>query len=106
MPPRTETRKYEKKVSAAAPDADVRSRDLHHYLIRKYTLLEKLVSLFAVMLIFFLLGSVLKWTLDYFEGQNEKRRLEEGDVIEKENEEAEDGQNPAQEEEASGQNET
>lgn len=74
--------------------------------IRKYTLLDKLVSLFAVMLIFFLLGSVLKWTLDYFEGQNEKRRLEEGDVIEKENEETEDSRNPAQEEEVSGQNET
>ena len=76
--------------------------------IRKYSMLEKLVSLFVVMLIFFLLGSVLKWTLDYFDAQNEKRRLEEGEVIEKEAEGQEDGQNltqqdPSQEEGASEQ---
>lgn len=64
--------------------------------IRKYPMLEKLVSLFVVMLIFFLLGSVLKWTLDYFDAQNEKRRLEEGEVIEKEAEDQEDGQNLTQ----------
>lgn len=73
--------------------------------IRKYTLLGKLVSLFAVMLIFFLLGSVMKWTLDYFEEQNEKRRLEEGDVIEKDSEGQEDGQEPAQEEDVPEQSE-
>lgn len=64
--------------------------------IRKYSMLEKLVSLFVVMLIFFLLGSVLKWTLDYFDAQNEKRRLEEGEVIEKEAEGQEDGQDSVQ----------
>lgn len=64
--------------------------------IRKYSMLEKLVSLFVVMLIFFLLGSVLKWTLDYFDAQNEKRRLEEGEVIEKEAEGQEDEQDPIQ----------
>ena len=68
--------------------------------IRKYSMLEKLVSLFVVMLIFFLLGSVLKWTLDYFDAQNEKRRLEEGEVIEKETENQEDGQEAAQQESA------
>lgn len=78
--------------------------------IRKYSTLGKLVSLFVVMLIFFLLGSVLKWTLDYFDAQNEKRRLEEGEVIEKESEDQEDGQEPtqqdlAQEEEAPEQSE-
>lgn len=51
--------------------------------IREYSMLAKLVSLFVVMLIFAILGGVLKWTLDYFDEQNEKRRLEEGDVIEK-----------------------
>ena len=70
--------------------------------IRKYSMLGKLVSLFFVMLIFFLLGSVLKWTLDYFDAQNEKRRLEEGEVIEKEAEDQEDGQDPSQEEGVSG----
>lgn len=66
--------------------------------IRKYSMLEKLVMLFVVMLIFFLLGSVLKWTLDYFDAQNEKHRLEEGEVIEKEAEDLEDGQTPTQQE--------
>lgn len=51
--------------------------------IREYSMLAKLVSLFVVMLVFYILGSILKWTLDYFDEQNEKRRLEEGDVIEK-----------------------
>lgn len=62
--------------------------------IRQYSMLEKLVSLFVVMLVFYALGSVLKWTLDYFDKQNEKRRLEEGEVIEKEAEgqEGEEGQ--------------
>ncbi len=52
--------------------------------VRHYTVLAKLVALFTVMLVFFLLGSALKLALDYFDAQNEKRRLEEGEVIEKE----------------------
>lgn len=52
--------------------------------IRKYSMLEKLASLLAVLVLFYLLGSILKWTLDYFERQNEKKRQEEGEVIEKE----------------------
>lgn len=52
--------------------------------IRKYTMLEKLASLLAVLVLFYLLGSILKWTLDYFDAQNEKKRQEEGEVIEKE----------------------
>lgn len=72
--------------------------------IRQYSMLAKLVSLFVVMLIFYILGSVLKETLDYFDAQNEKRRLEEGDVIEKEAEgqddEQDDGQDQVDETEA------
>ena len=55
--------------------------------IQKYSILEKLVSLFVVLLIFYFLGSVLKWTLDYFDEQNEKKNVEEGEVIEKVSEE-------------------
>ena len=54
--------------------------------IQKYTMFEKLVSLFAVLIIFYVLGSVLVWTLDYFERQNEEKLKEEGEVIEKESE--------------------
>ncbi|MCI9438550.1 MAG: hypothetical protein HFH85_15590 [Lachnospiraceae bacterium] len=60
--------------------------------IEKYTLIEKLVSLFVVLLVFYFLGSVLKWTLDFFEIQNEERIKEEGEVIEKESEESETAQ--------------
>jgi len=60
--------------------------------IEKYTLIEKLVSLFVVLLVFHFLGSVLKWTLDFFEIQNEERIKEEGEVIEKESEESETAQ--------------
>ena len=52
--------------------------------IQNYSVLAKLVSLFGVLLVFFLLGSVLKWTLDRFERQNEEKPDEEGEVIEKE----------------------
>lgn len=58
--------------------------------IQKYSTVIKLVSLFIALLVFYLLGSVLKWTLDYFEQQNEQKRGEEGEVIEKDLEEPED----------------
>lgn len=56
--------------------------------IQKDTVLEKTVILLVVFLLFYFLGSVLVWTLDHFEEQNEKRRQEEGAVIEKETDEA------------------
>lgn len=56
---------------------------------KDYTLLEKLVALFVVMLVFFVLGTLLKETLDYFYAQNAKRLKEEGEVIEKGPEEPE-----------------
>lgn len=60
--------------------------------IEQYTMLEKLVALFVVLLVFYVLGSVLKWTLDYFEKQNEERLMEEGEVIEKESENTENAE--------------
>ncbi len=51
--------------------------------IENYTMVAKLVGMFVVLLVFFVLGSVLKWTLDYFDRQNEEKRGEEGEVIEK-----------------------
>lgn len=59
--------------------------------IEKYPLVVKLVSLFVVLLLFYILGCVIKWTLDFFEIQNQERLKEEGEVIEKESLDAEDG---------------
>lgn len=60
--------------------------------IEKYTMNQKLVALFIVLLVFFVLGSILKWTLDYFDQQNEVKLREEGEVIEKEPEELQDAE--------------
>ncbi len=48
-------------------------------LIRQYTMLERLSLLLGVMLLFCLLGYILKWTLDRFETQIEKKLQEEGE---------------------------
>lgn len=42
-----------------------------------YTVLEKLVSLFVVMVVFGALGGALQWTLNYFDAQNEEVRKDE-----------------------------
>lgn len=55
--------------------------------IMKYPIIWKLVTLLLVLIIFYVLGTILKWVLDAFEKQNEKAALDEGEVIEKETEE-------------------
>lgn len=57
--------------------------------IRNDSVIVKLVSLFVVLLVFYILGSAMKWTLDYFDRQNEEKRKAEGEVIEKELEDSE-----------------
>ena len=52
--------------------------------IMKYPIIWKLVTLLLVLLIFYLLGTILKWVLDTFDRQNEKAALDEGEVIAKE----------------------
>lgn len=64
--------------------------------IKKYPVNVQLVALFAVLLVFYVLGSVLIWTVGYFEKQNEEKRGEEGEVIEKDSENKDSG-NPEQE---------
>lgn len=54
--------------------------------LKKYPVNTQLISLFAVLVVFYALGNVLIWTLGYFEKQNEERRAEEGEVIEKDSE--------------------
>lgn len=52
--------------------------------IMRYSVLDKMLSLLAVLVVFYLLGSLLRFTLDFFDSQNEKKRKEEGEMIEKE----------------------
>ncbi len=50
-----------------------------------YSILGKLSAILTVLLVFYLLGSVIKWTLDGFDRQNrqqEERRLEEARSLE------------------------
>lgn len=54
--------------------------------IKDYTIMGKLGSLLFVLVLFYILGSVLKWTLDYFDRQNEEKKQHEGEMIEKETE--------------------
>ena len=60
--------------------------------VQRLSILTKLVSLFVVLLVFYLLGNVVVWTLNYFDRQNEERLKEEGEVIEKDGESTEEGE--------------
>jgi len=65
--------------------------------IRQYSVIDKLVSLLIVLVVFLILGNILRYTLDYFDKENEKKALEEGEVIEKENESEEEKEEKADE---------
>lgn len=53
--------------------------------IMDYSITKKLVYLLIVLLVFYFLGNVIKWTLNTFDKQNQEALQEEGEVIEKEN---------------------
>lgn len=57
--------------------------------IQDFSIVEKLGSLLFVMVIFLFLGNVLKWTLDYFDRQNEAKRKAEEEAEALNSEEAE-----------------
>lgn len=70
-------------------------------LVQQYDVLTEMLILLVVLVVFYGLGSILKWTLDYFERQNEAKLQEEGEVIEKEMEpslDAEENEEAAEEE--------
>lgn len=71
--------------------------------VNDYAMVERLGILLGVLILFYLLGSILTWTLNYFDMQNEQKRKEEGEVIEKEADEAGEGRETqeAEEDEAS-----
>ena len=64
--------------------------------VRGYSLNAQLVAVFAVLLLFYVLGSILVGTLNYFERQNEEKRGEEGEVIEKDSQDPENAENDPQ----------
>lgn len=57
--------------------------------IGRYEITKMLWILFVVLLIFYILGCILKWSLDHIDKQNEETgsSLDEGEVIEKQPEE-------------------
>lgn len=67
--------------------------------VMDYTMVAKLVSLFLVLILFYFFGSILKWTLDSFDRQNEeKAEKEKKEAEESESDpEAEDGEQKAAE---------
>lgn len=56
-------------------------------MIREYSMLQMLLTVFSVLVIFYFLGSVMVWMLNFFESQNARYVREQGEVIEKEGEE-------------------
>lgn len=62
-----------------------------------YNMKDMLSVLIWVLLGFYMAGELIKWMLDKFEAQIEQKRMEEGEVIEKELE-GEDGTEQAVEE--------
>lgn len=73
--------------------------------IRNCTVQEKLAALLITLVIFWILGSILEGTLNRFDAQNEERRKQEGEVIEKEAENAEGGADPGAGKDEAAQNE-
>lgn len=47
--------------------------------VKQYSVLNKLLALLAVLLIFYFLGTVLRWALDSFDKQNEQKEETAGD---------------------------
>ncbi len=67
--------------------------------INDFPMLERLVTLLIVLLVFYFLGSLMKWALDYFDQQNQEKSMEEGEVVEKDTDvEVEDVEKPESEE--------
>lgn len=62
-----------------------------------YDVKRSLLTLLVVLIVFYILGSILKYILDTFEKQNEEKALDEGEVIAKA---AENDESDAEAEEA------
>lgn len=60
--------------------------------VKQYSVLNKLLALLAVLLIFYFLGTVLRWALDSFDKQNEQKDETAGDEEEPPEGEKEEGE--------------
>ena len=49
-------------------------------MVRQYLLLDSLMALFFVMLLFYCLGSLIRWLLDRFDRQNEEKAKAEAEA--------------------------
>lgn len=67
-----------------------------------YKLKDMLIILLCVLVVFFMVGDTLRWMLNRFEAQNEEARMEEGEVIEKELDEADQAVRTENQSEAGG----
>lgn len=66
--------------------------------VMDYSMVKKLVSLFFVLILFYAFGSILKWTLDSFDRQNEEKKAQEEAEKEENSQEAGDGEQETGEE--------
>lgn len=57
--------------------------------VQDYSMVDKLFSLLLTILIFYFLGNIIKWTLNYFDRQNEAKIRAEEEKAEKEKAEKE-----------------
>lgn len=64
--------------------------------VMDYSMVTKLMSLFLVLVLFYFFGSILKWTLDSFDRQNEEKEKKEAEGAEADSE-AENGEKKAAE---------
>ena len=64
--------------------------------VQGYDAFTMLLALFIVLLIFYILGCIIKRMMEAFEAENEARSKEEGEVIEKEASD-ENGEKPSDE---------
>ncbi len=55
------------------------------------SILKKLVALFVVLIVFYAMGTAIKWMLDEFDKRNAERNNVPEEKIEEEEEEAEEG---------------
>ena len=60
--------------------------------IMDYSMVAKLASLFFILILFYTFGSILKWTLDFFDRQNEEKKEKEKAEGAENNPEAGDGE--------------
>ena len=59
--------------------------------IRGYTILKKLAALLITLVVFYVLGTLIKWTLDEFDRRNaESNIVPEEEILEEEEEEVEE----------------